>query len=164
MRIGNWETWKDPSSEDRYEFTASNGVAFRLYEQFDGEYSITADGRTCSVDLDGPTDWKYDDTGEPVPEDEFLMPDVSASKWYARAYVNDEYVEETDDHWHPDAQAQALEEFSRADDPEIAAAGREALADWNTVAPDHEDRPAWFDSPSFVDPETGQNPVTWEPS
>lgn len=160
MRIGNWETWKDPSSEDRYEFTASNGVAFRLYEQFDGEYSITADGRTCSVDLDGPTDWKYDDTGGPVPEDEFLMPDVSASKWYARAYVNDEYVEETDDHWHPDAQAQALGQFAEWPSPEIAAAGREALDSWNAERPDQETRIDLFNPFSFLARETPQNPIT----
>ena len=80
MRIGNWEVWNDRASEGRYEFTASNGVTISLYEQFDEEYSITADGRTCSSDLYGPTHWKHDDTGEPAPEDEFLMADVSASE------------------------------------------------------------------------------------
>ncbi len=44
MRIGNWEVWNDRASEGRYEFTASNGVTISLYEQFDEEYSITADG------------------------------------------------------------------------------------------------------------------------
>lgn len=41
MRIGNWEVWNNPASEGRYEFTASNGVVFRLYERFDEEYGAT---------------------------------------------------------------------------------------------------------------------------
>ena len=41
MRIGNWEVWQEASSEDRYEFAASNGVVFRLYERFDEEYGAT---------------------------------------------------------------------------------------------------------------------------
>ena len=59
------------------------------------------------------------------------MPDLSASQWYAEAYLNDELLEVSDSQEQPDAQAQLLEELSRAEDPDIAAAGREALADWN---------------------------------
>ena len=160
MQIGNWEVWKTRTSEDRYEFTASNGVTIRLYEQFDEDYSVTLDGRTCSTDLDSPTKWKYDDTGEPAPEDEFLMADVSASKWYARACVNDECVAETDDQWHPEAQAQALAQFAEWPSPEIAAAGREALDSWNTERPE-EQRPQWFHSLAGMDPVMLQHPVTW---
>ena len=141
MRIGNWVFWQEASSEGRYEFAASNGVTICLYEQFSEEYRVVADGRTCSSDLDGPTHWKYDDTGEPVPDDEFLMPDLSASQWYAEAYLNDELLEVSDSQEQPDAQAQLLEELSRAEDPEIAAAGREALADWNARRPDQTEQP-----------------------
>ena len=162
MRIGNWEVWKERTSEGRYEFTASNGVVFRLYERFDEEYSITADGRTCSSDLDGPTHWKYDDTGEPVPEDEYLMPDVSASQWYAETRLNDELLEVFDGQEQPDAQAELLEELSRAEDPEIAAAGREALADWNARRPDQAERPQGFGSGSLVDPSMRGYPLEWE--
>ncbi len=164
MRIGNWETWKDRGSEERYEFTASNGVVLRLYEQFDDDSGIGLDDRECVRDDDSPTGWRYLDTDEPMDEFDFQSIDVSQSLWRAEAYVNDECVEVTGHREQPEAQAQLLAEFSRAEDPEIAAAGREALADWNTVAPDHEDRPVWFDSLLFVDPYTGQNPTTWEPS
>lgn len=117
MRIGNWEVWNDRASEGRYEFTASNGVTISLYEQFDEEYSITADGRTCSSDLYGPTHWKYDDTGEPVPEDEFLMPDLSASQWYTETRLNDELLEVSTSQEQPDAQAELLEWLSSVEDP-----------------------------------------------
>lgn len=30
MRIGNWVFWQEASSEDRYEFAASNGVTICL--------------------------------------------------------------------------------------------------------------------------------------
>ena len=162
MRIGNWEAWKDRGSEERYEFTASNGVVLRLYEQFDEEYSVTTDGRTCSTDLDSPTKWKYDDTGEPVPEDEYLMPDTSASQWRAEAYVNDECVEVTGQREQPDAQAQLLEVFERIEDPEIAAAGREALADWNARRPDQAGRPKWFGHGTLADPAMRGYPLEWE--
>ena len=162
MRIGNWEVWKERTSEGRYEFTASNGVTISLYEQFDEEYSITADGRTCSSDLYGPTHWKYDDTGEPVPEDEYLMPDVSASQWYAEARLNDELLEVSTSQEQPDAQAELLEWLSSVDDPEVAAAGREALADWNARRPDQAERPQGFGSGSFVDPSMRGYPLEWE--
>ena len=162
MRIGNWEFWQEASSEDRYEFAASNGVTICLYEQFSEEYRVVEDGRTCSSDLDGPTHWKYDDTGEPVPDDEFLMPDLSASQWYAETRLNDELLEVFDGQEQPDAQAELLEELSRAEDPEIAAAGREALADWNARRPDQEERPQGFGSGSFVDPSMRGYPLEWE--
>lgn len=162
MRIGNWEVWKERTSEDRYEFTASNGVTICLYEEFSEDYSVTTDGRTCSIDLDGPTDWKYDDTGESAPEDEYLMADVSASQWYARAYVNGEYVEETDERWHPDAQTQVLAQFAEWPSPEIATAGREALADWNARRPDRAGRPKWFGHGTLADPAMRGYPLEWE--
>lgn len=162
MRIGNWETWKERTSEEWYEFSASNGVTIRLYEQFDEEYSVTTDGRTCSTDLDGPTDWKYDDTGEPVPEDEYLMPDVSASQWYAEAYLNDELMEVSDGREQPDAQAQLLEEFASVEDPQIAAASREALADWNSRRPDRAGRPEGFGHGTLADPAMRGYPLEWE--
>ena len=162
MRIGNWEVWKDRGSEDRYEFTASNGVTICLNEQYDEEYSVTADGRACSSDLYGPTDWKYDDTGEPVPEDEYLMPDVSASDWYAETYLNDELLEVSDGRKQPEAQAELLEELSSAEDPQIAAAGREALADWNASRPDQEGRPRDFGRGTLVDPSMRGYPLEWE--
>lgn len=162
MRIGNWEVWNDRASEGRYEFTASNGVVFRLYERFDDDSGIGLDDRACVRDGDSPTGWRYLDTDEPMDEFDFQSIDVSQSVWYAEAYLNDELLEVSDGQEQPDAQAELLEWLSSVEDPEVAAAGREALAAWNARRPDQEERPQGFGSGSFVDPSMRGYPLEWE--
>lgn len=162
MRIGNWEVWKDLTSEIRYEFATSNGVAIHLHERFDDDSGIGLNDRACVRDGDSPTGWRYLDNDEPMDEFDFQSIDVSQSLWYAEAYLDDELVEVSNGREQPDAQGQLLEWLSSVEDPDIAAAGREALADWNARRPDRAGRPRDFGRGTLVDPSMRGYPLEWE--
>ena len=71
-------------------------------------------------------------------------------------------LEVSDGRKQPEAQAELLEELSIVEDPVIAAAGREALADWNARRPDQEGRPRDFGRGTLVDPSMRGYPLEWE--